>query len=58
MSQPNINMTLTQLVVLLSFKRQALENEIKLNIEVNHATLSGHNFEHEIAYAISNNVHW
>ena len=39
----------------LAFLRKAgLENEIKLNVEVNHATLSGHNFEHEIAYAISN----
>jgi len=28
-----------------------LENEIKLNIEVNHATLAGHAFEHELAYA-------
>ena len=41
----------------LAFLRKAgLENEIKLNVEVNHATLSGHNFEHEIAYAIANNV--
>ena len=39
----------------LAFLRKAgLENEIKLNVEVNHATLSGHNFEHEIAYATSN----
>jgi xylose isomerase len=37
-------------------RKIGLENEIKLNIEVNHATLSGHNFEHEIAYAISNNA--
>ena len=37
-------------------RKSGLENEIKLNIEVNHATLSGHNFEHEIAYAISNNA--
>ena len=36
-------------------RKIGLEDEIKLNIEVNHATLSGHNFEHEIAYAISNN---
>ena len=35
--------------------KAGLDKEIKLNIEVNHATLSGHNFEHEIAYAISNN---
>lgn len=32
-------------------KRFGLENEIKLNIEANHATLSGHTFEHEIAMA-------
>tara|TARA_Y100001970_G_scaffold292223_1_gene432586 strand:+ start:6276 stop:7589 length:1314 start_codon:yes stop_codon:yes gene_type:complete len=37
-------------------RKAGLENEINLNIEVNHATLSGHNFEHEIAYAIANNV--
>ena len=37
-------------------RKAGLENEIKLNIEVNHATLSGHNFEHEIAYAIANNA--
>ena len=38
----------------LAFLRKAgLENEIKLNIEANHATLSGHSFEHEIAYAIA-----
>tara|TARA_Y100000590_G_scaffold328075_1_gene372479 strand:- start:2812 stop:4125 length:1314 start_codon:yes stop_codon:yes gene_type:complete len=35
-------------------RKIGLEKEIKLNIEVNHATLSGHNFEHEVAYAISN----
>ena len=41
----------------LAFLRKAgLENEIKLNVEVNHATLSGHNFEHEIAYATSNSA--
>ena len=37
-------------------RKAGLEKEIKLNIEVNHATLSGHNFEHEISYAISNNA--
>ena len=37
-------------------RKAGLENEIHLNIEVNHATLSGHSFEHEIAYAIANNV--
>ena len=37
-------------------RKAGLEKEIKLNIEVNHATLSGHSFEHEIAYAIANNA--
>ena len=32
-------------------QRYGLENEIKVNIEVNHATLSGHDFNHEIAQA-------
>jgi xylose isomerase len=32
-------------------KRYGLENEVKVNIEVNHATLSGHSFEHEVATA-------
>jgi len=30
-----------------------LEDEIKVNIEVNHATLSGHDFHHEIATAFN-----
>ncbi|MDM7955207.1 xylose isomerase [Blastomonas sp.] len=32
-------------------KRYGLENEVKVNIEANHATLGGHTFEHEIAMA-------
>ncbi|KAE8574128.1 hypothetical protein XENTR_v10025011 [Xenopus tropicalis] len=32
-------------------KRYGLENEVKLNLEVNHATLAGHSFEHEVATA-------
>ena len=32
-------------------KRFSLEQEIRVNIEANHATLSGHTFEHEIAMA-------
>lgn len=34
-------------------KQFGLENEIKLNIEANHATLAGHSFHHEICSAIS-----
>jgi xylose isomerase len=33
-----------------------LEREIKLNIEANHATLAGHSFQHELAYAIANGL--
>ena len=37
-----------------AFLRQhGLENEIKVNIEVNHATLSGHDFAHEVATAMN-----
>ncbi len=32
-------------------KRYGLEDEVRVNIEANHATLSGHTFEHEIAVA-------
>jgi len=32
-------------------KRYGLENEVKVNLEVNHATLAGHSFEHEVATA-------
>jgi xylose isomerase len=31
--------------------RYGLDHEVKVNIEANHATLSGHSFEHEIATA-------
>jgi xylose isomerase len=32
-------------------KRYGLENEVKVNIEVGHAVLAGHTFEHEVALA-------
>jgi xylose isomerase len=34
-------------------KRYGLENEVKVNIEANHATLAGNSFEHEIATAVT-----
>jgi len=37
-------------------QRHGLEKEVKLNIEANHATLAGHSFEHELAYAIANGI--
>ena len=36
--------------------RHGLEGEYKLNIEANHATLAGHSFHHEIAYATANDL--
>ena len=36
--------------------RNGLEGEYKLNIEANHATLAGHSFHHEVAYAIANGI--
>ncbi len=33
-----------------------LAEQFKVNIEANHATLSGHSFAHEIAYAIANGI--
>ncbi|MEK8026889.1 xylose isomerase [Pseudaquabacterium rugosum] len=32
-------------------QRYGLEGEVKVNLEVNHATLAGHSFEHEVATA-------
>ncbi|WKB53451.1 xylose isomerase [Eleftheria terrae] len=34
-------------------RQHGLEHEVKVNLEANHATLSGHGFEHEIATAIA-----
>lgn len=36
--------------------RYDLTEAYKLNIEVNHATLAGHSFHHEVAYAVANGV--
>ena len=36
--------------------RNGLEDEYRLNIEANHATLAGHSFHHEIAYAVANGI--
>jgi xylose isomerase len=37
-------------------RRYGLEGEVRLNIEVNHATLAGLSFEHEVAYALANDL--
>jgi len=36
--------------------RHGLEGEYRVNIEANHATLAGHSFHHEIAYALANGI--
>ncbi len=36
--------------------RHGLETEYQLNLEVNHATLAGHSFQHEVAYATSHGI--
>lgn len=35
-------------------KAHGLDKDFKVNIEVNHATLAGHTFEHELAVAVDN----
>jgi xylose isomerase len=37
-------------------ERHDLNREYRLNLEVNHATLAGHSFHHEVAYAILHGV--
>ncbi|MDE6418780.1 MAG: xylose isomerase [Duncaniella sp.] len=37
-------------------KTHGLAEDFKLNIEVNHATLAGHTFEHELAVAVDNGM--
>ena len=37
-------------------RRFGLEKEVKLNLAVNHATLAGHSFQHELAYAVANDL--
>ena len=36
--------------------RYGLDGEYRLNIEANHATLAGHSFHHEVAYAMANGM--
>jgi xylose isomerase len=37
-------------------QRYKLEKEYRVNIEANHAILSGHTFQHEVAYALNNGI--
>ncbi|MFK8023766.1 MAG: xylose isomerase, partial [Ilumatobacter sp.] len=37
-------------------QKYGLADEVKVNIEVNHATLSGHDFQHEVATAVNHGI--
>jgi len=37
-------------------QRYKLDKEYRVNIEANHAILSGHSFQHEVAYALANGM--
>ncbi|MEP6847165.1 MAG: xylose isomerase [Panacibacter sp.] len=37
-------------------REHGLLNDVKLNLEVNHATLAGHTFQHELQVAVDNNL--
>lgn len=37
-------------------RAHSLQDDFKVNIEVNHATLAGHTFEHELAVAVDNGM--
>jgi xylose isomerase len=37
-------------------ERFGLAGEYRVNIEANHATLAGHSFHHEVAYAVANGI--
>jgi xylose isomerase len=36
--------------------RHGLDDEYRVNIEANHATLAGHSFHHEVGYAVANGI--
>ena len=36
--------------------RNGLDAEYRVNIEANHATLAGHSFHHEVAFAVANGI--
>ncbi len=36
--------------------KHGLEGELRVNIEANHATLAGHSFHHEVAFAVANGI--
>ena len=55
-SRPSTSTTTTSATVHGFLVRNGLEGEYQLNIEANHATLAGHSFHHEVAYAVANGI--
>ena len=55
-SRPSTSTTTTPPRCTASCSSSASSGEIKLNIEANHATLAGHSFQHELAYAFANDL--
>ena len=55
-SRPSTSTTTTRATVHGFLVRHGLEGEYRVNIEANHATLAGHSFHHEVAYAIANGM--
>ena len=55
-SRPSTSTTTTRATVHGFLVRNGLEDEYRVNIEANHATLAGHSFHHEVAYAVANGI--
>ncbi len=55
-SRPSTSTTTTPRPSTASSSATASTDEYRLNIEANHATLAGHSFHHEVAYAVANGM--
>ena len=55
-SRPSTSTTTTPRPSTASWSKHGLEGEFRANIEANHATLAGHSFHHEVAYATANGM--
>ena len=55
-SRRSISTTTTRRRSTASSFATRLEDEYRLNIEANHATLAGHSFHHEVAYAVAHGI--
>ena len=55
-SRRSTSTTTTRATVHGFLVRHGLDGEYRVNIEANHATLAGHSFHHEVAYAVANGM--